>query len=193
MAPKSNPKALVLIAEGVEEMETVIIIDVLRRANIEVVVAGVDVRSLPIVCSRGVLLSPDVRFESIKSFDKFDVVIVPGGTGSAKIFSENAAVKALLRSTYDSGKILGSLCAGPLALKAAGIPRNTKLTSHPSIKGQLDSVYDYQEDRVVVCKNLITSRGPGTTFEFALTLVEKLVSKEVAVGIATPMFVKHKL
>ncbi|KAG2230541.1 hypothetical protein INT48_001193 [Thamnidium elegans] len=172
----SGKKAIVFLTEGAEEMEFTITVDVLRRAKVEVTVLGVEISNIFATCSRGVKICPDIKFEdtSIKAQD-YDAIIIPGGAGSAKTLSGNEKAKSLIMEFYNAKKIVAFICAGTLVAKAAGIPHTHKVTSYVGpVREQLIDVYDYSEDRVVIDDNVITSRGPGTTFLFALTIVEHL-------------------
>jgi len=186
----ATKKALVLLADGTEEMEATISIDVLRRAQIAVTVAGVALENKTFaVCSRGVKIIPDVilGLEESSSLNDHDAIIVPGGAKGAKTLSEDPGIQNLIRDYHRQGKVVAMICAGSLAAKTSGIAFGERITSHPSVKEELAKDYDYQESRVVVSGNLITSRGPGSTFLFALTIVEKLVGKEVTDTITLPM------
>ncbi|KAJ2763759.1 hypothetical protein IWQ56_004736 [Coemansia nantahalensis] len=191
---RAQKKALVFVAEGSEEMETVITVDVLRRAGVHVVLLAVGVSSGLVTCSRGVQIAPDAYLgdDSVK-IGAFDAVIVPGGAGGAEIIAQNAQVRSVLAEFHAQHKIVGAICAGALAIKAAGIqakaPRPLHLTSHPSVRDQLENDFLYMDDRVVVDSNLVTSRGPGTTLEFALALVSLLDGNAKAREVAAPMMV----
>ncbi|CAG8745991.1 8301_t:CDS:2, partial [Ambispora leptoticha] len=130
-----NKKALVLIADGTEEMEAVISIDVLRRASIEVTVAGVALKEQKFAtCSRGVKIIPDISFDNLwptVSHDSFDVIIVPGGLGGAKTISSDENVQKLLANAHQSKKIVAAICAGPISVKLAKINKGGKITCHP--------------------------------------------------------------
>jgi len=193
----TTKRALVLLADGTEEMEFVISVDVLRRAEISVTSAGVGLKNGTYAeCSRGVKILPDVEAEHIGiswDQDDFDAIIIPGGAGGAKILSENGLVQKLVSSFYEKQKIVAFICAGTLVAKAAGVPEGHKVTSHPSVKGQLQDVYRYSDDRVVVDQNVITSRGPGTAFLFALTIVEQLVGKQAVDKISPPLMLPREL
>ncbi|KAI7890481.1 class I glutamine amidotransferase-like protein [Mucor mucedo] len=184
----SGKKAIVLLTEGAEEMEFTITVDVLRRAKIDVTVASVKVTQAYATCSRGVKICPDVTFEeSHFKAEDYDAVIIPGGAGSAKTLSAHEGAKALVMEFYKHHKIVAFICAGTLVAKAAGIPHSHTVTSYPgAVKEQLVNVYKYSEERVVVDDNVITSRGPGTSFLFALTLVEQLVDVKVQRTLTTP-------
>ncbi|KAI1301712.1 Parkinson disease protein 7 -like protein [Halotydeus destructor] len=177
--------ALVIIADGTEEMEAVITIDVLRRGGIEVTVAGLE-SSNPVKCSHGIVITPDVALADAK--DNFDIVVLPGGLGGSNSFAASDAVKKILEQQEKADRAIGAICAAPIALKSHGIALKKRITSHPSKAEVMKSGdYVYSEDRVVVDGQLITSRGAGTAFEFALAIVEKLVGKEKVDEISPPM------
>ncbi|ORZ03065.1 class I glutamine amidotransferase-like protein [Syncephalastrum racemosum] len=179
-----NKKALILLADGAEEMEFTIAVDVLRRAQVEVLVAGVALKEPTVAhCSRGVKIVPDVEFAHQNMSwnpSDFDAVIIPGGIAGATTLKDNKDVQKLVSLFYEQRKVVGFICAGTLVAKSSGIPKGHKVTSYPAVKDQLTDTYEYSEDRVVVDQNVITSRAPGTAFLFALTLVEELVGKDVA-------------
>jgi len=179
-----TPTALVLLAEGSEEMEAVITIDVLRRGGIEVTVAGIDGTD-PIRCSRGVVITPDVALASVVG--EFDVIVLPGGAEGAKRLASSLKVGELLRVQESAGRYVAAICAAPIALKAHGVFEHRQLTSHPSVKPELENWADYSEHSVVADLNLITSRGPGTAFPFALRIVGTLTDAQRMVEVRAPM------
>ncbi|KIK68703.1 hypothetical protein GYMLUDRAFT_36193 [Collybiopsis luxurians FD-317 M1] len=183
--------ALILIADGTEEMEFTITYDTLVRAGIScqsAYVHNAEFVSPPAAKgSRGIRIMPDVYFEPVSSGpDKFDVLVIPGGAKGAETISQNAAVQALVKAYLAKGKLVGMICAGSLAALTSDLPKQP-LTSHPSVKAQLEEKFVYSEDPVVVSNNLITSRGPGTTFPFALKIVELLCGPEKRKEIHGPM------
>jgi protein DJ-1 len=175
---------LVVLAQGSEEMEAVISIDVLRRGGIDVTVAGVDGTN-PIRCSRGVVVTPDVALDSVDS--NFDIVVLPGGAEGAQRLAQSAKVGEVLRKQEESGRWVGAICVAPIALQAHGVFENRQLTSHPSVKETLEDWGEYSEHPVVVDGNLITSRGPGTAFSFALRIVGTLTDAQRMVEVRAPM------
>ncbi|PWY99653.1 DJ-1 [Testicularia cyperi] len=192
------PSALILIAQGTEEAEFTITYDVLVRGGVDVQSALVGSSAEDpkdphgaqyVTCSRGVKIVPDLRLPDLAGGKalEYDAIIVPGGVKGAETISSNEDVQKLLSAMYGKAKIVACICAGSLAAKAAGIGLDNAITSHPSVKDQLSKEYRYQEERVVVADNLITSRGPGTAFEFALAIVESLVGKDKREEIAGPM------
>lgn len=179
-----NPNALVLLAPGSEEMEAVISIDVLRRGGIDVTVAGLDGKA-PIRCSRAVMITPDVALDEVNGV--FDVVVLPGGAEGARRLAESERVGDLLREQELGGRMVAAICAGPIALRAHGVFEGRKLTSHPSVKPMLEEWGDYSEHPVEADGNLITSRGPGTAFPFALRIVGALTNAQRMVEVRAPM------
>jgi DJ-1 family protein len=174
-------KVLVPIANGSEEMEAVIIVDVLRRAGVNVLFAGdADI----VTCSRGVRILPDVIFQDIGEEELFDAVVLPGGQQGVQHLVENNQIRDLVDSHRKAGKLVAAICAAPAMLHEWGmLERSNVVTGHPSIEQQLRP-YTFSFDRVVEDGALITSRGAGTALEFALALVRRLVGQETARNVA---------
>ncbi|KAL8587336.1 hypothetical protein ACOMHN_045583 [Nucella lapillus] len=179
--------ALVLLAEGAEEMETVITVDVLRRGGVEVTLAGLTGKGA-VKCSRNVHIVPDESLEKVQG-KEFDALILPGGGGGANKLAECKKVGELLKKQMERGALVAAICAAPKALAAHGIAKGKKVTSYPSFEKEMHD-YTYLQDPVVQDGNLITSRGPGTCFEFALKIVEYLVNQDKAKSLVEPMLLK---
>nr|CAB3264656.1 protein DJ-1-like [Phallusia mammillata] len=182
-----DKKAMVLVADGTEEMEAVIVIDVLRRAGVNVTVAGVE-GDKPITCSRQVKIVPDADIATALQSGPYDAIVLPGGMQGAKTFAKASVVKDILSEQNQAQRIVGAICAAPIALKAHGLCLGKSLTSYPAVKPELEG-YNYSEAKVVKDGNLITSQGPGTAFDFALALVEALFDKEKRDEVAKPMLI----
>ena len=165
-------RVLVPIAEGCEEVEAVTVIDLLRRAGIEVVAAGLVAG--PVRASRGVVLVPDTELDAVAG-EHFDMIVLPGGGGGAQRLEEDPRITALLRRMRDEGAYTAAICAAPRVFAAAGLLEGKRATSFP---GALDSStvagLSYSDDPVVEDGRLVTSRGPGTAIDFALKLIELL-------------------
>ncbi|KAF0462179.1 class I glutamine amidotransferase-like protein [Gigaspora margarita] len=193
MTNQESKKALVLVADGTEEMEAVTTTDVLRRAQLDVTIAGFSLKNANYAkCSRGVMIVPDIAFSSISDFDVYDVIVIPGGLNGAETLSSSKKIQDLLVSAYNKGKIVAAICAGPLAIKMAGINLGGEITSHPVIKERLEG-YSYREDSVVVHNKVITSRGPGTSLLFGLTIVEQLLGEAKRNEVSSPMMLASPL
>ncbi|MFQ5443816.1 MAG: DJ-1 family glyoxalase III [Nitrospinales bacterium] len=168
-------KVLVTLAPGFEEIETITVIDILRRAGARVTVAGTEEGAHQ--GSRGVSIIPDALLERVKD-DDFDLIVLPGGQPGTDNLNKNSTVKAILKKMDQDHKRIGAICAAPMILNSAGLLKNRTVTSHPSVKDALSGL-NYSEERVVVDGNIITSRSPGTALEFALKLVELLFGEEM--------------
>ncbi|NXG26528.1 PARK7 deglycase, partial [Grallaria varia] len=188
----ASKRALVILAKGAEEMETVIPTDVMRRAGIKVTVAGLTGKE-PVQCSRDVFICPDASLEDAKKEGPYDVVVLPGGNLGAQNLSESAAVKDILKDQESRKALIAAICAGPTALLAHGIGFGRKVTTHPLAKDKMmnGAHYSYSESRVEKDGNILTSRGPGTSFEFGLAIVETLLGKEVAEQVKAPLILKE--
>lgn len=166
-------KVLVLLAQGCEEIEAVTVIDILRRAGIEVASAGLD--DLPVLASRGVMLLPDTTLD-LALHQSFDMVVLPGGQPGTDNLKADKRLIALLQQMAQQGKYVAAICAAPSVLAAAGLLDGRKATCYPTCLDGFPKV-NLQTAAVVEDGKLITSRGPGTAMDFALTLVERLAGK----------------
>lgn len=179
-------RALVPIADGSEEIESVAIIDVLRRAGAEVTVASVD--GLQITASRGVNLVADLLIGDCIGRE-YDLIALPGGKQGAEHLRDSPELVSLLRKQQAENRLYAAICASPaVVLEHHGLIVGRRATCHPGFAGALSN-RESISSRVVVDGNLVTSRGPGTAVEFALTLVELLFGEEKAREIAGPMIV----
>lgn len=167
------PKVLVPLAQGCEEIEAVTVIDILRRAGIDVVSAGLD--ALPVRASRGVVMLPDTTLDSALKLD-FDMAVLPGGQPGSSNLKADTRILDLLRRMAEQGKYVAAICAAPSVLAASGILDGKRATSFP---GALDAFPKVEQQQAAVVEDgkLITSRGPGTAMDFALLLVERLMGK----------------
>ena len=166
---------LVPLAQGCEELEAVTIIDLLRRAGVAVVVAGLEAGA--VTASRGVVLLPETTLSEILDRDDFDMVVLPGGLGGAQRLEADQRIAALLRRMAEKGRYVAAICAAPQVLASAGLLNNREATAYPGI---LDAQKDIKISSAAVVRDgtFITSRGPGTAMDFALTLIEILCGRD---------------
>ena len=169
-------RVLVPLAEGFEEIEAISVIDILRRAEIEVVTAGL--KDGLAEGSHKVKVLPDTTLEKVDWHD-FDGLVLPGGAPGFVNLGNDQRILDMAREMNRAGKCVAAICAAPSVLIKAGVLQGRKATVSPSGKAQVQACADFREDRVVVDKNLITSRAPGTALEFALKLVEALAGREM--------------
>ncbi len=181
-------KVLVPIADGTEEMEAVIAVDLLRRAGCEVCVAALDGGT--VTAARGVRLVPDVAWDTVDPL-RFDALVLPGGAGGTRRFCAHAGLLDALRNLHAAGRWIAAVCAAPLALQAAGILAGRRATCHPDVADKLSSAA-WEDVAVVMDGNLITSQGAGTSIEFGLALIERLCDRTTADRVATEIVLRNR-
>jgi 4-methyl-5(b-hydroxyethyl)-thiazole monophosphate biosynthesis len=168
-------RIIVPLAEGFEEIEAICVIDILRRADVDVVTAGL--KEGLVEGSHKIKVLPDTTLEKIDYRD-FDGLVLPGGAPGFINLGNDERILNMAREMDRAGKIVAAICAAPSVLIKAGVLQGRRATVSPSGKAQVEACAYFSEERVVVDGNLITSRSPGTALEFALKLVEVLVGKE---------------
>ena len=172
-------KALVLLFDKVEELEAIAPIDIMRRANVEVVTASLD-GDINVVGRSGINIECEALFDDV--YDKpFDLILLPGGSGVYD-WLKYAPLLNVLKLQYSRGDFIAAICAAPLVLKEAGLLENISNTAHASVVDKLPNCKPLE--RVVCDKNIITSRGAGTAIEFGLKIVEKLVDEKTSKDVA---------
>ena len=169
-------KVLVPLAQGCEELEAVTIIDLLVRANIEVVTAGLD--EAPVIAARGTKIIPDRNINELMGTE-FDMVVLPGGLPGADHLRDSEIVQKIIREHAANNKYIAAICAAPKALAQAGLLENKSATGFP---GVLESLHlkntTIKNSALEIDGKVITSRGPGTAMDFSLQLIEILEGKE---------------
>ena len=169
-------KVLVPLANGFEEIEAVSIVDVLRRADIEVVVAALDSNKL-VTGANGIKIEADTSIQNV-DVDTLDMVVLPGGWGGTHALADDENVQSILKSMDQKGKNIGAICAAPFALNKAGVLKE-KYTCYPSVENDIDKDgYQGDASMVVEDQNIMTSRGPATALCFGLSIVKKLKGEE---------------
>ena len=170
-------RVLVPLAQGCEELEAVTIMDLLVRAGVEVVRAGLTEGE--IVASRGTRLLPDTTLDQV-SGETFDMIVLPGGLPGADQLRDDATLRNMLLRHAAEGRYLAAICAAPKVLANAGLLRARRATAYP---GALDALKDadieMSDAAIEIDGNIITSRGPGTAMDFSLELISLLEGDEV--------------
>ena len=168
-------KVLIPLADGCEEIEAVTLIDLLRRAGIDVVTAGL--KPGIVKASRGVQLVPDMTLD-IALQDEYDMVVLPGGMPGAANLKADARIIDLLKKMAGAGKYTAAICAAPMVLAEAGLLTGRQATSYP---GFLDAIPGVALSGAAVVRDgpVFTSRGPGTAMDFALALIEALAGVDL--------------
>jgi len=179
-----NKKALVILADGFEEIEAITPIDILKRVGVEVIMAGLGGTSIK--STRGVTISADMELDKVAFVP--DVIIFPGGMPGAENLANSPKVKDLIKSVDSEGKLIAAICASPAyVLAPTGVLDGKKATGYPGTEDKFPSSTKISSEDVVRDGNVITSRGPGTAASFAFMIANELVGSEKARKVAEGM------
>ena len=181
-------KILIPLAPGFEEIEAVTNIDVLRRAGLDVLTAGVGSREIK--GDHGIKIEADTEISEVSS-DHLSAVVLPGGMPGAANLRDSSRLLKIIREINEKGGLCAAVCAAPIVLDAAGILEGKNATSYPGFDDEMPSC-NYSEERVVIDGNIITGRGPGVAMEFAMALVEYLLDAKERAQLEDAMLVKRK-
>lgn len=174
-------KAAVLLADGFEEIEAVTPIDILRRAGVEVLVAGISGKHA--TGAHGLVVNADVLATELG--DDLNLLVFPGGMPGSKNLGESPVAESLAKRLHASGKLVAAICAAPVfTLGAWGLLNGKRATCYPGMEGMFPAEVAFVPERVVMDGNIITSRGPGTATEFSLSLAALVAGPEKADEIA---------
>ena len=178
-------RVLIPLAQGCDELEAVTVIDLLRRAGVEVVTAGLEEGLVK--CSRGTVLMPDRVLDDVLA-DDFDMIVLPGGQPGADHLDADPRIHQLLRDMAEQGRYTAAICAAPKVLGNAGLLDGRTATSYPGALAGADfGQTALSEQAVVRDGTVITSRGPGTAMDFALSLIEILLGTEKRQAVEAPL------
>ena len=180
------PKVAVILADGFEEVEAMAIIDILRRAEITVVIAGLHAGHIE--SARHVKVIPDTGIDAI-DVDGFDMIVLPGGQPGSDNLNADKRVKKLVREFHDKGKLTGAICAAPYVLANAGVLDGKKATVYPGYEKRLGNA-EYLDEKVVADGRVLTSKGPGTALHFGISIVERLAGRDRAEAIKKAMLLQ---
>nr|GEW75662.1 protein DJ-1 homolog C [Tanacetum cinerariifolium] len=179
-----TPRVLIPVANGSEDIEVVTVVDILRRAKVDVTVASVE-KTLPILGSQGMKMVADTLIKNAAE-SRYDLIILPGGDSGIERLQKSRILKRLLKEQVSSGRNYGAICSSPLILLKHGLLQNKKVTAHPSVLSKLES-NTVVSSQVVIDGQLITCRGISSAPEFALAIIAKFFghgrAKSVAAGL----------
>ncbi len=173
-------RVLIPLAEGCEEIEAVTLIDLLRRASIEVVVAGL--KPGPVQCSRNIRIIPDIEIGAILG-ENFDMIVLPGGAQGAEHLYADQRIQELLVKTVENGGKVAAICAAPKVLAQAGLLKGRRATSYPGVLEEESGGAIITHNPVETDGPILTSRGPGTAMDFAMELIEQLTNHATRVHV----------
>ena len=179
-------KAVVLFADGFEEIEAVTPVDVLKRAGVEVDMVGIS--GMEITGSHDITFKMDCQLEDA-FVDDYDMLFLPGGLPGSHNLRDDEDVIQFVQDMNALGKLVTAICAAPIVLEKAGVLVDKKVTSHPSKEEEITSCEEYTASRVEVDGNIITSRGAGCAMEFSFALCEALGLKDKADELKKAMIV----
>ena len=178
-------KIAFLLADGFEEIEAVTPIDVLRRLEFNVVTAGLN---KTVQGSHGIKVETDCLVADLTDFE-LDAVVLPGGLPGATNLRDCPAVIELVKKMNARKATVAAICAAPIALKKAGVIEGKNVTAHPSVKTELAGA-NYTNKLTEVDGNIITGKGPGAAYEFAVRIATALGKGAKAEELLNMMFVK---
>lgn len=178
-------KILVVLADGFEEIEAVVPIDVFRRLELDVTVAGLN--GLQVEAAHNMVFNADVEFADCRA-DQFDVLFLPGGMPGSVNLRDDDRVGAMAQEMDQAGKLVTAICAAPITLGKAGLLNGRKATCYPGFEDQLNCL-DYTANMTEVDGNIITGKGPGASFEFAMKVAVALGKSEEIEKMYGRMFV----
>ncbi len=170
-------KVSVFLANGFEEIEGLTVVDLLRRAGVEVTTVSITGEKT-IHGAHGIDVQADKLFEEM-NYDKQDMLVLPGGMPGTLNLGAHEGLEKLMRKFYGDKKYLAAICAAPSVFGKYGFLKGRKATSYPGFEEQLEGA-ECVTDAVVVDEFVITSRGMGTAIPFSLALIEQLIGVEKA-------------
>ena len=180
-------RALITLAEGIDDLQSVTLIDVLRRAKVEVVVASVEGRRM-LTCARGTRVTADAMLVDVLA-QPFDLIVLPGGDVGAQHLAAHQPLQQLIKDQAAAGRLFAAIAEAPaVALQAFGVLRQRRMTCLPSASHQLSGC-NFVDQPVVVDGNCITAQGSGAALQFALALVEQLCGKAARAAVAGELVV----
>lgn len=181
-------KTIILMADGFEEIEAITVVDILKRAELDVSMLTINDFHASLG-AHGIEVVADYTLEEFAEAGlSYDALIVPGGMEGVENLAGNDTILDLVRNANKDNKLVAAICAGPLVLEKAGILDSRKLTVYPGLEDKLSG--EIIDSKVVVDGNMITSKGPSTAMDFALELVEYLTNKNTRTELEKDLLVQ---
>ena len=181
-------RVLVFLADGFEECEALLVVDILRRAGAEVTTASV-MEHRCVVSTHGVKLYADVMPADVDTAS-YDAVVLPGGIPGTPNLAAAPVVAETCTAFAGEGKLVAAICAAPSILGSLGILKGKKATVYPGMEQTLIGAQPTAGE-VVVDGNVITSRSMGTAIPFALTIAARLYGEQAAQKLASDICYDH--
>lgn len=181
-------KVYMFLANGSEEIESLIPVDVFRRGGVEVKTVSIT-GSEYVEMAHGVVLKADMKFEDA-DFSDADLLMLPGGLPGATNLNEHEGVRKAVLSQYENGKLVAAICAAPMVLGSLGIVEGKRATCYPGFEKYLTGA-EYTHELCTVDGNVVTGEGPAATLPYAYTLLAMLTTEQTAHAVAEGMMYLH--
>lgn len=181
-------KVYMFFANGSEEIESLIPVDVFRRGGVEVKTVSIT-GSEYVEMAHGVVLKADMKFEDA-DFSDADLLMLPGGLPGATNLNEHEGVRKAVLSQYESGKLVAAICAAPMVFGSLGIVEGKRATCYPGFEKYLTGA-EYTHELCTVDGNVVTGEGPAATLPYAYTLLAMLTTEQTAHAVAEGMMYLH--
>lgn len=175
-------KVYIFLAEGFEEIEALMVVDLLRRADIDITTVGI-MGNLHVTGRSNITVAADCLFEQVDTFADADLLVLPGGMPGTIYLGEHEGLTELIREHAAQDKKIAAICAAPTVFGKMGLLEGKAATCYPGMEEELHCA-DAREDAVVVDGNITTSRGLGTALEFSLELIRQLKGVDKAEEVA---------
>lgn len=167
---------LIILADGFEEIEALTPIDLLRRAGIDVTVAGLN--STEITGAHSITVKTDVELSKVQD-QPFDAVVLPGGMPGTNNLNASDIVHKIVRNSYRENKLVSAICAAPLVLSDSGILKDKSFTCYPGFENKITNG-NFNDSNIIKDNNIITGKGVGKAIDFSLSIISELINEEKA-------------
>jgi len=174
--------AAVVCANGFEDIEAITVIDILRRVDVKVLVTAL--QNKEVISSHSLSIMADILIRDVP--ENIDAIVLPGGLPGAQNIADESLVHEVIKRMLRKNKLVAAICAAP-GLVLGSYMEGFKGTCYPGFETYFHNNAQVVSDKVVVDKNIITSRGPATAMDFALTIVEYLVGKDKAIQVSSDL------
>ncbi len=181
-------KVYMFFANGAEEIESLIPVDVFRRGGVEVKTVSITGSEF-VEMAHGVTVKADMKFEDA-TFDDADLLMLPGGLPGATNLNAHEGVRRAVLEQYESGRLVAAICAAPMVFGSLGIVKGRRATCYPGFEKYLDGA-QYTHELCTVDGNVVTGEGPAATLPYAYTLLAMLTTEQTAREVAEGMMFLH--
>lgn len=180
-------KVYLFLADGFEEIEAITVVDILRRSNIEIETVSITGKR-EVIGAHGIIVLSDILFEQA-DYENADMIILPGGQPGTRNLCGHTGLKVQLFKFSSQKKWIAAICAAPTVLGKLGLLEGISAVCYPGCEKQLIGAIIDSDDSTAVDRNIITSRGPGTAFQFAFKIVEVLKNLDIARSVKEEMII----